>query len=705
MKKIEKTAWLSQVLTMTRRNIALILELSVLALVGISFALPYLNMNANFTLPGVEFQTHVSPIKFFSDWLDGKADFPLWNPATGLGRSWIADPFVFAFNPFASIPMWFWGANNGSKIAVAIHFVIAGLGMWVVAKLMGFQWPTRLWASMLYMLSGGLVSHLQAGQLQLVFALAWLPWSLAGLLWVWQRKSYSSAAVASLAQAVFYFSGNLYYQIYAAFCYLIILIVLAVEWRSLKVNTSGLWKVAVMGVLSIGLISIQFLPLIAARNDITNLGGYEQNERDFEGSQKPVYALLNYIVADRDFIESPTLEKIPYLQESYRYIGISPFLFLILIVPAFKRSNRKREIVAVALCFLFMLCWAGVKYTFVQELYHNLPFIHQFRFPGRALSVGALFVILLGGFGLEELLAWINAMHMGFFVKNDGGESAMPLSVRMLLFAVALIGLAGAVRDVYASNSRVVGLEMALMPTVDEGYRWLRTQEKDAYTFGVFATDSINVRRGMAAYDQQFRMMSLVDGWIPVGTDMRFGRMEAITIEPRYWLFWEVESLDKPGAKVINKIGTLQIWQTPTFPFAFTVPLGRLDMEPFAITPPEVQPVVSYARDIPNRILVETNTSEAAMLVVSEAWFSGWTVKIDGKRTIVGSVSNLLAVPLPAGKHTVVFAYAPSSFTLGAVLSLIALTAILAIIIGEAVQNKRRSGKANHPKDSGDLPQ
>jgi hypothetical protein len=184
MKKIELPAWVSQVLAKAWRNIGLILEVSALALVGMGFALPFLNMNTNLTLPGVELQTHISSLKLFTDWLGGYADFPLWNPAIGLGRSWIADPFVFAFNPFASIPMWLWGVNNGSKIAIAIHFVIAGFGMWVVAKLMGFQWPTRLWASTLYMLSGGLVSHLYAGQPQLFFALAWLPWSLAGLLWV-----------------------------------------------------------------------------------------------------------------------------------------------------------------------------------------------------------------------------------------------------------------------------------------------------------------------------------------------------------------------------------------------------------------------------------------------------------------------------------------------------------------------------------------
>lgn len=680
----------SNLMSRAKRDLALVLELSLLALVGLGFALPFSDMNQTLTLPGRELQVHVGQIQLFADWLDGFSEFPLWNPAIGLGRSWIADPFLFAFNPFASIPMWFWGVNYGSKIAVVINFLIAGFGMWSVARLLGFRWPTRLWAAMLYMLSGGLVAHLQAGQVQLVFALGWLPWSFAGLLIVWQKKSYTAAALASLPQAIFYFSGNLYYQAYAAFCYVFILLILAVEWRPLKVNWPGLWKVFVLGILSLGLISIQFLPAFAARNDIANQGGYARDEREFYGSQKPADALVNYIVSDIEFALSPMLGKPPYIAESYRYIGISPFIFLLLIVPAFKRSHRKREVVAVALSFLILLSWAGVKYTFFKGIYHSLPFIYQFRFPGRALSVGAMFVILLGGFGLEELLTWINSLGTGFLEKmNNVRLSTVLKAGRALLFGIVLAGLAGSVRDVFVSNAKVAALEEQSLLTYDIGFRWLRDREDGAYTFGIFTTEAINIGRSLEAYTKQFRIMSLVDGWIPAGIPTRFGEPEAVTIGPKYWFLWDDEPMDQPEATLVHKLGALEIWETPTFPFAFTVPDGRFDLEPYAIEPSEVQPVVSYRRQVPNRILVETDTDEVAVLIVSEAWFSGWTASIEGEPVEIGSVSNLLAVRLPAGQHNVIFEYAPPGFKAGAMISLITLAGIAVIPAAEFVWKKR----------------
>ena len=122
------------------------------------------------------------------------------------------------------------------------------------------------------------------------------------------------------------------------------------------------------------------------------------------------------------------------------------------------------------------------------------------------------------------------------------------------------------------------------------------------------------------------------------------------------------------------------------------MPIGRLEIEPFVIQSNEVQPVVSYSRLSPNKILVETNTSEPTVLVISEAWFSGWNVQIDGYNTSIGSISNLLAVSLPTGKHTITFSYEPAAFEVGAVISLLSLLAVIAIAVPKPLWKNRKPG-------------
>ncbi|MFQ5944549.1 MAG: hypothetical protein ACE5JF_13460 [Anaerolineales bacterium] len=116
-------------------------------------------------LPGSEFQAHVGFMELFNLWLSGGSEFPLWNPVAGYGRSLIADPFLFVFNPFISVPMAALGLINGSKVAVLLHLLIGGFGAWLLARVLGFGRPARLWCGLLYMMSGAFPAYLYAGQI------------------------------------------------------------------------------------------------------------------------------------------------------------------------------------------------------------------------------------------------------------------------------------------------------------------------------------------------------------------------------------------------------------------------------------------------------------------------------------------------------------------------------------------------------------
>jgi hypothetical protein len=68
----------------------------------------------------------------------------------------------------------------------------------------------------------------------------------------------------------------------------------------------------------------------------------------------------------------------------------------------------------------------------------------------------------------------------------------------------------------------------------------------------------------------------------------------------------------------------------------------------------------------PNRVTVEAQSSRPGFLLLLDTYFPGWEANVDGRATpIYRADYNFRAVSLPAGSHTVTFAYRPVSFRLG----------------------------------------
>lgn len=87
--------------------------------------------------------------------------------------------------------------------------------------------------------------------------------------------------------------------------------------------------------------------------------------------------------------------------------------------------------------------------------------------------------------------------------------------------------------------------------------------------------------------------------------------------------------------------------------------------------------IISFA---PERIRIDTESPKAAWLVLAEAWYPGWTATVDGQPALClpGNVW-MRVVPVPAGAHEVVLVYRSTYLGLGMAMSLLSLTAVLAV--------------------------
>lgn len=79
----------------------------------------------------------------------------------------------------------------------------------------------------------------------------------------------------------------------------------------------------------------------------------------------------------------------------------------------------------------------------------------------------------------------------------------------------------------------------------------------------------------------------------------------------------------------------------------------------------------------PERLALDVNTPQPAILVLSELSYPGWRVTVDGAAAPLLEANGLLrAVPLQAGSHQIELTYRPASLTVGLLVSAATLVAV-----------------------------
>jgi hypothetical protein len=91
------------------------------------------------------------------------------------------------------------------------------------------------------------------------------------------------------------------------------------------------------------------------------------------------------------------------------------------------------------------------------------------------------------------------------------------------------------------------------------------------------------------------------------------------------------------------------------------------------------------------RVVASVVAPADSYLVLTDAWYPGWKVRVDGQEAALLRADVLFrAVHLTAGEHTVEFTYAPASFRTGLIIS----AAALLLVLGLFVWGRRKRGVA-----------
>ena len=96
--------------------------------------------------------------------------------------------------------------------------------------------------------------------------------------------------------------------------------------------------------------------------------------------------------------------------------------------------------------------------------------------------------------------------------------------------------------------------------------------------------------------------------------------------------------------------------------------------------------IKSYA---PEQVVVLTSSTDPQLLMLTDVYYPGWQVTVDGAPTELLQADGLFrGVLLPAGDHEVVFIFAPRSFELGWKITAVGL--ILLLLLGIALLAMQR---------------
>lgn len=602
-------------------------------------------------------------------------EIPLWNPYMLTGFPHAGDLLGHFWHPLSTLPIALWGAINGMKMSIVLAFMAAGLGQWMLGRVLGLRRVTRMWSALLFMFSGGLGLLWKIGWYELLLGMAWFPWSFAALIHALKDQTLKSIALAALAITMILTTGGGYYPLYLAIC--LIVLTLANMALSKSVDRFPQFRTAVLiAALSAGLSAVALLPYIDGLAYTMKQAGADIGQK---ASQPIVYALMNYVIAEPEWFRTEILGTAGGY--NWFYIGWLPLAALIIAPLAGTRSKRLRNpILATTILFAMLIVWHANQYTFVKNIYDAIPFLYNFRFPGRLLIVATPPLIALAALALEYLLRW--SLAAGRLLAVSIGTTAgkiLRIPFRFAIMLLWIIFLFYNLHNVFQINQGFTFAEQPREEKPAEAMRWLKHHDDSLYYINI-GGGSIYWFWAPAAFEMELPVINFYYGRKLKSMDAQYSAGANFHAAPKYI----ISTPDQPrpeSATAIREFDGIFIYEdTEALPFAFAAPQTILDgFDP--VTRQVIRPLDHVRYDGPNRVEVIASSDNADdILVALVSDYPGWSLTIDGKAEALTPINGYLGANMINGKHTYVFSFFPAQYALGLAISVLALIAAAMMI-------------------------
>jgi hypothetical protein len=125
--------------------------------------------------------------------------------------------------------------------------------------------------------------------------------------------------------------------------------------------------------------------------------------------------------------------------------------------------------------------------------------------------------------------------------------------------------------------------------------------------------------------------------------------------------------------------------------------LARLESVARGSPPAEKGGEVQIVEYEANRVVIETTSSQASFLFLSDAYYPGWRAHLDGQQETVYRADYLFrAVLVPPGQHVVEFTFDPIAFKIGLAVALTTVAVLMTAAIASRKKRQPSTAPNNH---------
>jgi hypothetical protein len=610
---------------------------------------------------------------------------PLWNPYYAGGQPLIADPLAALFYPPTHL-VHFFSLRNYYFILILGHFIFAGIGVLLVARrVLKLPHIPSLVAAISFMATPRLISHLGGGHITIFQTVAWFPWLVLACC-ATARSPRRNGAFLGICIGMTLLAGHPQMAYYA-----LIMITGLSAWlllqrwrkegqRAFLASTAGLALAALVGAL---LAAIQLLPIA----EFTAV-----STRQLAIKSGDTYPLPDFLSALFGY------EK--YFKFPWEIIITPGRAVLALALFAIATRWRKAWPLALAIVLVAGLAMGNSSfvYIFIAKI---LPDLGLFRGPARIWFVALLPIALLAGLGTHSLLSYLQRL-LSHLSSSRFPSSRIPsyltLGTGLLLtFAVALtlimhdVGYARPYNVKAATTPNLLALKAAKFAGSGRIYNMQGNQPQ---------VNSVELQTPFANGWNPLLIQSYVNYMQYAGDYTIQGYQGGVPAN-------QFPS-DQPNARLLGLIHVSVVVSKHPLKDPHLVLVGKADgsliykntddagpgylVQPDQNgNPPSLQDlqrlnVTVYAvSPDPDQTTFTFSTTTSAYFVLPMPTFPGWVATLNGQQVATREIGAgmLPAIKVGPGTYTLSYTYAPSSLRKGALLSAIALIAILGwLIIG-----------------------
>lgn len=348
---------------------------------------------------------HLPLSEFIASSLRETGQLPWWNPYSYMGEPFLGNIQAAMFYPMTLLTVLLGNVFSGRvslwwmEIELAIHVALAGIGMYVFLRMLKNAFSPSLAGAAVYSLGAFFAS--QAQHLGAIAEAAWLPWFLASLYRLEQRRDWPSTALSGLSFALMILPGfPAAYLPVAVFAPLVFGFWL---WerqprRPLREYARPVMLLAAAFSIGILISAVSWLP------------GYEVGRQSVARNRAPAQALIGLPLEAATSLVWPNLlnqlQGMPWSSENITFLHIYqgvPALLLVFAVPGWTAGSRRSRAFLVAA--IIAALWMFGTVFFASFIFYGVypPFLRRGIYPDFVLAYFSLFFAGLAAFSLD---AW-----------------------------------------------------------------------------------------------------------------------------------------------------------------------------------------------------------------------------------------------------------------------------------------------------------